>query len=151
MAPWTREILRLVATLNGRRHEQLPLSVMAALVHRSPFDLHRRFRGVIGETPRSYVSRVRLARAAADLLSTDRLVSVVAFDHGFASHEVFTRAFTRSFGVSPRAYRARGLHVDDDRIAAIHAAAVDSGSPLRGPLPHRHRRKERHHVPRRSP
>jgi effector-binding domain-containing protein len=26
VASWTREILRLVATVNGRRHEQVPLS-----------------------------------------------------------------------------------------------------------------------------
>ncbi|TFV85656.1 helix-turn-helix domain-containing protein [Blastococcus sp. CT_GayMR16] len=132
MAASTREILRLVAHVNGRRQEHLPLSVMAALVHRSPFDLHRRFRGLIGETPKSYTSRVRLARAAADLLSTDRLISLVAFDHGFASHEVFSRAFTRHFGRSPRAYRARGLHVDDDRIAGVHAAVVESAAPCLG-------------------
>jgi AraC family transcriptional regulator len=132
VAPWTREILRLVAALNGRRREQLPLSAMAALVYRSPFDLHRRFSDVMGETPKTYVSRVRLARAAADLLSTDRLVSVVAFDHGFASHEVFTRAFTRRFGLGPSAYRARGLHVDDDRIPIIHAFVVESAAPCVG-------------------
>jgi AraC family transcriptional regulator len=132
VAPWTLEILRLVAALNGRRHEQPPLSAMAALVYRSPFDLHRRFRDVMGETPKAYVSRVRLSRAAADLLSTDRLVSVVAFDHGFASHEVFTRAFARQFGLNPRAYRARGLHVDDDRSPMVHASAVESAAPCLG-------------------
>jgi AraC family transcriptional regulator len=132
VAPWTHEILRLVATLNGRRNEQVPLSAMATLAHRSPFDLHRRFRGVLGETPKVYASRVRLARAAADLLSTDRLVSLVAFDHGFASHEVFTRSFTRRFGLSPRAYRDRGLHVGGLGTAAVHAAAVESTAPCVG-------------------
>jgi AraC family transcriptional regulator len=132
VAPWTREILRLVATVNGRRHEQIPLSAMAAIVHRSPFDLHRRFRSVVGETPKAYTSRVRLARAAAALLSTDRLVSVVAFDHGFTSPEVFTRSFTTHFGLSPRAYRARGLHVDDDRTTTVHAAAVEAAAPCVG-------------------
>ena len=132
MAPWTREILRLVATVDGRRDEPVPLAAMAALAHRSRFDLHRRFRGVVGETPRTYVSRVRLARAAADLLATDRLVSVVAFDHGFASHEVFTRSFTRHFGLSPRAYRARGLHGGNERTTTVHAAAVASAAPCVG-------------------
>ena len=132
MAPWTREILRLVTTVNGRRDEPVPLAAMAALAHRSRFDLHRRFRGVVGETPRTYVSRVRLARAAADLLATDRLVSAVAFDHGFASHEVFTRSFTRHFGLSPRAYRARGLHGGNERTTTVHAAAVASAAPCVG-------------------
>lgn len=125
-------MLRLVADLNGRRQEQVPLAAMAALAHRSPFDLHRRFRRVIGETPKSYTSRVRLARAAAALLATDRRVAVVAVEHGFASHEVFTRAFTRHFGLSPRAYRARGLHVDRDGTTTAHAAAVDSAAPCVG-------------------
>jgi len=132
VAPWTHEILRLVATLNGRRQEHVRLSGMAALAHRSPFHLHRRFRGVLGETPMAYASRVRLARAAADLLSTNRLISLVAFDHGFTSHEVFTRSFTRRFGLSPRAYRDRGLHVRGLETSTVHAAAVGSTAPCVG-------------------
>lgn len=58
------------------------------------------------------------SRAAAGLLATDRPVAVIAADHGFAGHEVFTRAFARRFGVPPRAYRARGSHVADDRAVA---------------------------------
>ena len=68
---------------------------------------------------------------AADLLEAER-ISVIAERSGFASHEVFTRAFTRTFGLSPRAYRARGLHVDDHRTAAVHAATVQSTAPCVG-------------------
>jgi AraC family transcriptional regulator len=132
MASRTREILRLLAVVNGRRHEDVSLRALSGLAHRSPFDLHRRFRRVVGETPKAYTTRVRLARAAAELLATDRLTSVIAARNGFASHEVFTRAFTRLFGLSPRAYRARRLHTTDDRSAAIHAALVDSVAPCVG-------------------
>jgi AraC family transcriptional regulator len=128
----TRDILRLLAAMNGRRREDVSLSALSALAHRSPFNLHRRFRSMVGETPKAYAARVRLARAAAALLSTDKRASAVAFDHGFASHEAFTRAFTRFFGVSPRAYRARGLHVDDDRAVDVHAATVASVAPCVG-------------------
>ncbi|MET0135247.1 MAG: helix-turn-helix domain-containing protein [Kibdelosporangium sp.] len=105
---------------------------MARLAHRSRFDLHRRFLQLVGEAPKAYTARVRLARAAAELLSTDRLVSVVAFDNGFASHEVFTRSFTRHFGVSPSVYRARGLRVDGEWAVGIHAATADSVAPCVG-------------------
>lgn len=128
----TRDILRLLAIVNDRRRERLSLAALSAIAFRSPFDLHRRFRRVVGETPKGYATRVKLARAAADLLATDRLTSAIAFDHGFASHEVFTRAFTRHFGVNPRTYRARGLHVDDDRAARVHAATVASVAPCVG-------------------
>ena len=128
-----REMLRLLAVVNGRRREDVSLSALAELAHRSPFNLHRRFVAVAGETPKAYTSRVRLDRAAADLLATDRPAAVIASEHGFASHEVFTRAFTRRFGTTPRAYRARGLHVTgDDRVAAGHAAVVASVAPCVG-------------------
>lgn len=129
MPPETRELLRLLAAVNSRLSGDVSLPALAAWAHRSRFDLHRRFRRLVGETPKAYTTRVRLARAAAALVSTDRRVSAIAFDHGFASHEVFTRAFTRHLGHHPRGYRARGLHVPGRRVAAVHASAVGSAAP----------------------
>jgi AraC family transcriptional regulator len=127
-----REMLRLLAAVNARRREDVSLAALSGLAHRSPFNLHRRFVSVVGETPKAYTTRVRLDRAAAELLATDRRIAVIAFDNGFASHEVFTRAFTRHFGVSPKAYRARGLRADDDRVVAGHADTVTSVTPCVG-------------------
>ncbi|WP_051570829.1 helix-turn-helix domain-containing protein [Cryptosporangium arvum] len=125
----TRELLRLLAAINSRLSGDVSLPVLAVWAHRSQFDLHRQFRRLVGETPKAYTTRVRLASAAAELVSTDRRVSAVAFDHGFASHEVFTRTFTRHFGHSPREYRTRGLHVAGRRTAAVHASTVGSTAP----------------------
>jgi AraC family transcriptional regulator len=105
------------------------LAAMARLAHRSAFNLHRRFSTVVGEPPKAYTLRVRLSRAAADLVATDRAIAVVAAEHGFGTHEVFTRAFTRRFGMSPRAYRARGLHAPGVETARTHAHIVDSLAP----------------------
>ena len=124
-----RELLKLLAAVNSRLSGDVSLAVLAAWGHRSRFDLHRQFRRLAGETPKAYTTRVRLARAAADLVSTGRRVSAIAADHGFASHEVFTRAFTRHLGHSPLNYRARGLHVAGRRIAAVHALTVSSAAP----------------------
>lgn len=125
-------MLRLLAVVNSRLSGDVSLPVLAAWAHRSKFDLHRRFRRLVGETPKAYTTRVRLARAAAELVSTDRRVSEVAFDHGFASHEVFTRTFTRHFGHSPQVYRTCGLHVAGDHAAAVHASTVGSTAPCIG-------------------
>ncbi|WP_326552859.1 helix-turn-helix domain-containing protein [Micromonospora sp. NBC_01813] len=124
-----RELLLLLAVVNSRLSGDVSLPVLAAWAHRSRFDLHRRFRRLVGETPKAYTVRVRLARAAAELVSTDRRVSAVALDHGFASPEVFTRTFTRHLGQSPRAYRARGLHVAGRRAAATHASTTAAVAP----------------------
>jgi AraC family transcriptional regulator len=125
----TDELLRLIAAINARLSGDVSLPVLAEWAHRSRFDLHRRFRRLVGETPKAYTTRVRLTRAAAELVSTDRRVSAVASDHGFASHEVFTRTFTRHLGRSPQGYRIRGLHVAGRRVAAAHASTVASTAP----------------------
>lgn len=127
-----REILRLLAMVNGRGRADVSLAALSGLAHRSRFSLHRWFTAVVGETPKGYTSRVRLARAAAELVATDRLISVIADRHGYASHEVFTRAFTRQFGLSPSRYRARGAGAEDDRAIRIHAATVTSVAPCIG-------------------
>ncbi|AGZ41129.1 AraC family transcriptional regulator [Actinoplanes friuliensis] len=129
MPSGTRELLQLLAAINARLSGDVSLPVLAAWAHRSRFDLHRRFRRLVGETPKAYTTRVRLARAAAGLVSGDRRVAVIATDHGFAGHEVFTRAFTRHFDRSPLRYRAHGLHVPGRRTAAVHASAVGSAAP----------------------
>lgn len=54
-----------------------------------------------------YTSRLRLDRAASELVSTQRPILEIAHDCSFASHAVFTRAFLRRFGMSPQSYRAR--------------------------------------------
>jgi AraC family transcriptional regulator len=128
----THDILRLLAAINARRSEDVSLTALATLAHRSRFDLHRRFLQVTGEAPKAYTSRVRLARAAAELLATNRLASAVASRNGFASPEVFTRAFTKHFGVNPRTYRTRGLQAEEKRAIETHAATVHSVAPCVG-------------------
>ncbi|GIM90910.1 helix-turn-helix domain-containing protein [Paractinoplanes toevensis] len=132
MSSRTRELLQLLAVVNYRLGEDVSLPALARWANRSRFDLHRRLRQLTGETPKAYTTRVRLARAAADLVAGDRRVSVIAFDHGFGSHEVFTRTFTRHLGRSPQSYRARGLTVAGRHIAAVHAATVSSAAPCLG-------------------
>ncbi len=52
-----------------------------------------------------YISRRRLTVAAKDLLETDTSVLDIALKYGYNSHEVFTRAFERLWGVSPSKFR----------------------------------------------
>jgi AraC family transcriptional regulator len=78
------------------------LSDKAAL---SPAHFHRAFRANIGETPKGYVARLRLERAAFQLSIHDTKLLDIALDCGFQNHETFTRAFRRRFGMPPRLYR----------------------------------------------
>lgn len=52
-----------------------------------------------------YISRRRITMAARELIGTDHTVLDIALKYGYNSHEVFTRAFTRLWGVTPAAFR----------------------------------------------
>ena len=66
----------------------------------------RQFRRAFGEAPHSYLLTRRLERAAALLRSTDRSVADICVSVGLQSIGSFTTSFTRTFGLSPTAYRA---------------------------------------------
>lgn len=52
-----------------------------------------------------YISRRKLTMAARELLVTDSTVLEIALKYGYNSHEVFTRAFVRLWGVTPAVFR----------------------------------------------
>lgn len=96
-------LMNLQANLGG----DLSLHALAAIAGLSPFHFHRVFRESVGETVKDYTLRLRLERAAFRLLLHDEKVLDIALDCGFQSHETFTRAFRRRFGMTPSDYRSR--------------------------------------------
>jgi AraC-like DNA-binding protein len=82
---------------------------MAAEVAMSRSSFAAIFRQLTGETPIRYLTRCRLARAAAYLASSDLTVFAVAQLVGYDSEASLTRAFSRMFGTAPGSYRRR-LH-----------------------------------------
>lgn len=102
--PW-EQLAPLLVHIQARLDGELQLEHLAEHAHCSPSHLHRLFTGTIGETPHQYVARLRLERAAFELLVRDAQVLEIALDNGFRNHETFTRAFRRRFATTPSAYR----------------------------------------------
>ena len=126
-------VLPLLGSAARRLDGDVSLAAFAQAARRSPFEVHRAVRRITGETTKRYTSRIRLDHAAAQLLLTKRAIVDIAMESGFASHEVFTRAFLRRFGMSPRAYRARGLAGGNARaIAQQHGAVIRGAGPCIG-------------------
>ena len=101
------DLLPVLVHIQAGLDQDLSLAALAASSGLSESTLKRRIEATTGQTPRRYVERLRLERAATQLLLRQTTILEVALDNGFASHEVFTRAFSRHFGVSPREWRAR--------------------------------------------
>ncbi|TCN30564.1 AraC-like DNA-binding protein [Kribbella orskensis] len=78
---------------------------LARRAYLSRCHLTRVVTAAMGESPSAFRRRVLLERAAYRLLAEDVGVLDLAIDAGYGSHEAFTRAFSRAYGMSPREWR----------------------------------------------
>tara|TARA_R110000823_G_scaffold305166_3_gene427075 strand:- start:248 stop:1000 length:753 start_codon:yes stop_codon:yes gene_type:complete len=85
----------------------ISVASLASACNISVSALERRFRKHLDKTPHQYINEVRLANARQLLLETDKPVGSIALETGFSDHSHFTRSFTRHFGETPRATRAK--------------------------------------------
>ena len=96
---------RVLHHLATHLDEPLDTTVLSKLAGLSARQLERVFARTMGETPRAYVRRLRLERAAVRLQKTRASILEIAVEAGFGSHEAFTRVFRQRFGHSPADYR----------------------------------------------
>jgi AraC-like DNA-binding protein len=85
--------------------EPITLRMLADASGYSPWHAARVFKEQTGKNPFDYIRELRLSRAAERLLNGDEKIIDVAFDFVFETHEGFTRAFSRQFGVNPRKFQ----------------------------------------------
>ncbi|WP_411878389.1 helix-turn-helix domain-containing protein [Polaromonas sp. YR568] len=101
-------INRVVDHISANLAGTLDLQALADVAHFSPWHFHRVFQAVTGETLADCVRRLRLEAAAQRLIFTPQTALQIALDTGFASAEVFSRAFRSRFGMTPTAWRREG-------------------------------------------
>lgn len=121
-----RGVRRALAFAAANFAEDVSLAALARQARMSPFHLHRVFSATARESPKQFTQRLRLARAAALLLTGDATVLEIALDCGLQNHEAFCRAFRRQFGMTPTAYRKRGFAGEVNRTQARRHAELAS-------------------------
>ncbi|MYS78945.1 helix-turn-helix domain-containing protein [Embleya scabrispora] len=87
----------------------LDVPALARIAHVSQAHFTRTFRATFGETPHRYLQRRRVERAMFLLRETDRSVTDICFEVGFASPGTFSRTFHAIVGRSPRVYRKEAV------------------------------------------
>lgn len=107
-----RRMLRARDAMDRRYAEPLDVPALAAIAHLSASQFARVFKETFGETPHRYLQRRRVERAMTLLRQTDRPVTDVAWDVGFASLGTFSRTFRSIVGSSPSDFRAAHAPVD---------------------------------------
>jgi AraC-like DNA-binding protein len=95
---------RMQAYIKEHLQEPITLHKLASAAGYSPWHTAKVFKALTGKTPFEYIRAVRLSRAAMRLRDGDVRVVDVAFDFVFDSHEGFTRAFSKQFGLTPQRF-----------------------------------------------
>ena len=103
-----RRIERVVIHIATHLDEPLDLERLAGVACFSPYHFHRIYRALTGETAAETLRRLRLHRAAGELVQGKGEIARIARQAGYGSVEAFTRAFGQVYGVSPAAYRRMG-------------------------------------------
>jgi len=103
---FNRRLLRARDAMDRAYAEPLDVRAVAAVAHVSPAHFSRSFHTVFGETPHRYLQRRRVERSMFLLRETDRSVTDICFDVGFASLGTFSRTFHQIVGETPSTYRS---------------------------------------------
>lgn len=99
-------VTRVLRAIEAAPDAPHALCEMAANARLSPWHFLRCFEELTGTTPRQYLLRLRLRRAAIRLQQESTRIVDVALGCGFGDVSNFNRAFRAEFGKSPRAYRS---------------------------------------------
>ena len=100
-----RILLRARDRIDRSYRDDLDVSALARDAYLSRAEFIRQFRATFGETPYRYLQRRRIERAMHLLQWTDRSVTDVCMEVGFASLGTFSRTFRAIVGASPRTFR----------------------------------------------
>lgn len=91
--------------IEANLHTPMELRDISEHVNMSHWHFQRTFKALTNETLKSYVRSRRIANSMELLFNKQLSILDVAIESGFESHEAYTRAFQRLFGITPSEYR----------------------------------------------
>ncbi|MGD9476599.1 AraC family transcriptional regulator [Shinella sp. G-2] len=109
-AAYEKRLLRVSAYIYEHLEEDLDLDRLSEIACLSAHHWHRVYRAVHNETLATTVRRLRLHRAAGDLVRSETAVRDIAARWGYPNLQSFTRAFAAFYGMPPARYRKEGSH-----------------------------------------
>ncbi len=116
--PEKQTMSRVCRYLEEHCSENVSIEEIARLVHLNPYYLIRCFRQQVGTPPHQYKKHCQLKRAK-QALRTKQSLTAIALSCGFYDQSHFTRAFKRTFGISPGQYRQVNFIQSDERSTYV--------------------------------
>jgi AraC family transcriptional regulator len=120
---YRQRVIRVIEYIHDHLDADLNINLLAEVAFMSPYHFHRIYRELARETLNATIRRLRLHRAAGDLIRSAKPIVRIATDAVYSSPEAFSRAFVQQFGESPAQYRSarreRDTHYDTPFVAML--------------------------------
>jgi AraC family transcriptional regulator len=97
---WHRKVDEALITLLNSLDEPPNFRRIAEEVAASPYHFHKQFKDLTGETFKACADRLRLEKAMT-MLREDKSITEIAFDCGYATVEMLSKAIRKTWGMSP--------------------------------------------------
>ncbi|MBT2969598.1 MAG: AraC family transcriptional regulator [Candidatus Thiodiazotropha sp. (ex Ctena orbiculata)] len=102
---YRQRVIRVVEYIYDHLDADLNVHRLAEVAYMSPYHFHRIYRELAQETLNASIRRLRLHRAAGELIRSTKPIPRIAKEAAYGSPEAFSRAFAQQFGESPANYR----------------------------------------------
>jgi AraC family transcriptional regulator len=134
-ALYETRLRRVSAYIHAHLDEELDMEKLAEIACMSSYHWHRIYRAIYGETLAATVKRLRLHRAAGDIVRTDLTVSDIAKRSGYPNLQSFNRIFKSVYGMPPARYRKQGSHTifepnENGKVNAMFDVTLRTIPPL---------------------
>jgi len=113
-AVYETRLSKVLNYIHEHLDEELDMDRLAEIACLSSYHWHRIYRAIYGETLAATVKRLRLHRAAGEIVATDLSVSNIARRFGYPNVQSFNRIFRSVYGMPPARYRREGSHRNFD-------------------------------------
>ncbi len=104
--PGALDLEAIQAYMQDNIHQPLELEDLAAVAHLSKFHFSNRYKALTGYSPIKHFLHMKIEYACQLLDSSELSVKAIAAELGYSDPLYFSRLFSRTLGMSPRAYRS---------------------------------------------
>lgn len=123
---YSKRLARVSKHIQTHLDDSIDLNTLSEIANLSPYHFHRVYHAINGETVANSVKRLRMSRAAADLIRSSLPVEKIAERAGYSTTQAFTRTFKSEFGMPPAQYKKHGSHTVFQ--TPIEQAAISSNT-----------------------
>lgn len=118
-------VYKAVEIFEHHLRDNISVGSVAKQIGFSKYYFCRLFKELTTYSPHMYYSQRKLSLAANQVVKSEDKIIDIALSYGFNSPEVFARAFTKQFGLTPSEARRQGYVPAENRVDPIKKSFIN--------------------------